>query len=73
MRLRKYIAMVTANLSYFCGNVADKMKTDKDEINFWRGNKRSTFTDDVRDHNVLINLEILNINKTIADRKMNVL
>ena len=65
--------MVTVILPYFRGNLADMMRTDTDEIKFWRGRKRFTFTDDLRDYDVLINLEILNINKTIADRKMNAL
>jgi hypothetical protein len=65
--------MVTVTLWYFCENLADKMRTDTDEIKFLRSKIGSAFTDEVRDHNILINLEILNINKKTADRKMNVL
>jgi hypothetical protein len=43
--------------------LADKKRTDTDDIKFLRRKIGGAFTDEVRDHNILINLDILNINK----------
>jgi hypothetical protein len=65
--------MVTVILSYFCENLTDKWSTDTNEIKFLKRKIRHAFTDEVRDHNILINLDILNVKRKTADRKMNVL
>ena len=49
------------------------MRTGTDFMKFLRRKILGAFTDEVRDHNILNNLDILNINKDTADRKMNAL
>jgi len=58
--------MVTVILSYFCENLTDKMSNDTDEIKFLRRKIRSAFTDEVRDHNIRINLDILTLRRLMS-------
>jgi hypothetical protein len=61
--------MLVLILSHVCEKWTDKKKTNMGDIKFLRRGANGTFTDEIRHNSIIINLQILNTDDNIADRK----